>query len=179
MGDVIGEVLFAEAQIRARVREMAQEITAILPAKDLLLVAVLKGSLFFLVDLCRELPAECEIEFMQVSSYHGGTTSSGDVQIRKDLDVSIEGRDVLIVEDIVDSGATLSRLLAFLGSKGPRSLSVVTLLSKARAKGIDVPAMIVGFEIPDEFVVGYGLDYGERYRGLPYISILREADRLP
>jgi hypoxanthine phosphoribosyltransferase len=166
-------MLLDEEAIRDKVAELAGQINA--GGRDLLLVGVLKGSMYFLADLSRQISGDLEIDFIQVSSYAGQRQSSGIVQIRKDLDTNIEGRDVLIVEDIVDTGATLRHLRDLLGTRKPRSLKVVTLLSKLQARGIPSEIEYVGFEIPDEFVVGYGLDYGERYRNLPYIAILREG----
>lgn len=171
----LDRILISEEDIQKRVRELAKEVLASIQSERLLVVAILKGSLYFLADLTRLLPPTCEIDFIQVSSYHGGKSSSGVVQIRKDLDQSIEGRDVLIVEDIVDSGITLQYLRKFLKTRKPKSVAVVSLLSKRQAKNIVLPLEFVGFEIPDEFVVGYGLDYGELYRGLPYIATLREV----
>ena len=168
------EPLIKEDAIQAKVQELAQKISAA-GSDNLLLIGVLKGSLHFLSDLSRRLSCEVEIDFISVSSYAHGKTSSGIVQIRKDLDTNIEGRDVLLVEDIVDTGATLRHLRELLGTRKPRSLKVVSLLSKLQARGISSEIEYVGFEIPDEFVVGYGLDYGERYRNLPYIAILREG----
>lgn len=167
------ELLLDEEAIREKVAELAVRINA--ERRNLLLVGVLKGSMYFLADLSRQLHGEVEIDFIQVSSYNGSMRSSGIVQIRKDLDTNIEGRDVLIVEDIVDTGATLRHLRDLLGTRKPRSLKVVSLLSKLQAREIPSEIEYVGFEIPDEFVVGYGLDYGERYRNLPYIAILREG----
>lgn len=169
------DVLISEAQVRAKIREMAQTLRdQTLEGQIPLLVGVLKGSIHFLSDLSRELGIDHELDFIQVSSYHGGKSSSGVVQIRKDLDTNIEGRNVYLVEDIVDTGATLSHLRELLGTRKPLSLQVVALLSKLEARHIDVPVEHIGFEIPNEFVVGYGLDYGERFRNLPYIAILRD-----
>lgn len=167
------EPLITAEAIQSKVAEFAAQISG--EHDELLLVGVLKGSFFFLSDLSRRMTCQVEIDFMQVSSYGGGKTSSGIVQIRKDLDTNIEGRDVLIVEDIVDTGATLRHLRDLLGTRKPRSLKVVSLLSKLQARGLASEIEYIGFEIPDEFVVGYGLDYGERYRNLPYIAILREG----
>ena len=168
------EPLISAEQIQQKVDELAAKICKDGP-ENLLLIGVLKGSLHFLSDFSRRLPCDVEIDFISVSSYAEGKTSSGIVQIRKDLDTNIEGRDVLIVEDIVDTGATLRHLRELLGTRKPRRLHVVSLLSKLQARGISSDIEYVGFEIPDEFVVGYGLDYGERYRNLPYIAILREG----
>lgn len=167
--------LITRVQIERRVQELAKEINAAVPTEGLILIGILKGSLHFLADLSRQLPPSCEIDFLQVSSYRGHKSSTGVVQIRKDLDISIEGRNVLIVEDIIDTGITLTHVLEFLSTRRPNSVRVVAMLSKCKAKGVDVAIDFVGFEIPDEFVVGYGLDFGERYRGLPDISILRDS----
>ena len=172
----IASVLLTEEQIQNRVRELADEIAQRYPADspqgDLLLVGVLKGAIFFMTDFARALPIPTQMEFMAVSSYGSSTSSSGVVRILKDLDKDIAGRNVLIVEDIIDSGLTLSWLMKNLSSRNPASLEVVTLLRKPDAVKTDVPVANVGFDIPNEFVVGYGLDYGERYRDLPYIGTL-------
>ena len=141
-----------------------------------LLVAVLKGAVIFAADLMRAIEISCAIDFMAISSYGSGTESSGVVRILKDLDASIEGRDVLIVEDIVDSGLTLQYLLRNLGSRNPRSLEVCALLTKPERRKVDLPTRYVGFEIPDRFVIGYGLDYAERHRNLPFVAALVRHD---
>jgi hypoxanthine phosphoribosyltransferase len=169
------ETLLTERQIQDKVDELARQIASDYPAGPLLLVGVLKGSFVFLADLVRRLGPEVEVDFVQTSSYGGGTASSGVVQIRKDLDVSIEGRDVLIVEDILDTGLTLAHLRELLGTRRPRSLKVVTLLRKPGALRHGTQAEYVGFDIPDAFVVGYGLDHAERYRNLPYVAVLHES----
>jgi hypoxanthine phosphoribosyltransferase len=167
------EPLLTEDQIRARVGELATQIAADYQGQDLLLVGVLKGSLFFLADFSRAMEKEnCELDFIQVSSYGDRKSSSGVVQIRKDLDTNIEGRNVLIVEDIVDTGVTLAHLRELLGTRRPKSLKVVSLLSKLEARKVSTVVEYVGFEIPNLFVVGYGLDYAERYRNLAYIAVL-------
>lgn len=169
------DVLISESQIREKVEELAQILRAETEEGQVpLLVGVLKGSVHFLSDLSRALGIDHELDFIQVSSYHGGKSSSGVVQIRKDLDTNIEGRNVYLVEDIVDTGATLSHLRELLGTRKPHSLKVVALLSKLESRHIEVEVEHIGFEIPNEFVVGYGLDYGERFRNLPYIAILRD-----
>jgi hypoxanthine phosphoribosyltransferase len=160
--------------IRVRVAELARRIDEELGGEPVVLVAVLKGSIHFLSDLGRALTSETVIDFLQTSSYHGGKSSSGVVQIRKDLDINIEGLNVIIVEDIVDTGVTLSHLRELLSTRKPKSLKVVTLLSKEGSRKVHPFVEYIGFEIPNEFVVGYGLDYAERYRNLPYIAILRE-----
>ncbi|MFD1815809.1 hypoxanthine phosphoribosyltransferase [Rhodococcus gannanensis] len=172
----IASVLISEEEIREKTAELAAAIAERYPTGapegDLLLVGVLKGAIFFMTDLARALPIPTQMEFMAVSSYGSSTSSSGVVRILKDLDKDIAGRDVLIVEDIIDSGLTLSWLIRNLKTRNPASLTVVTLLRKPEATKIDVDVDWVGFDIPDEFVVGYGLDYAERYRDLPYIGTL-------
>jgi len=169
------DVLISEEQIRARIAELAQTIRELYNGEHVVLVGVLKGSLYFLADLSRELGTDVSLDFVQVSSYHGAKSSSGVVQIRKDLDQSIEGMNVLIVEDIVDTGLTLNQLKELFRTRHRKSLHVVSLLSKPEARTMETLIDFVGFEIPNEFVVGYGLDYSERYRNLPYIAILRES----
>lgn len=172
----IKSVLLTEDQIRARTCELGAAIgdayRGRLGDEDLLLVTVLKGAVMFVTDLARAIPLPTQLEFMAVSSYGSSTSSSGVVRILKDLDRDISGRDVLVVEDIIDSGLTLSWLLRNLASRGPRSLNVCTLLRKPEAVRADLEVSYVGFDIPDEFVVGYGLDYAERYRDLPFIGTL-------
>jgi hypoxanthine phosphoribosyltransferase len=174
----IKSVLLTTEQIQARIAELGQEIgdnyrdAAIETGQDLLLITVLKGAVIFVTDLARAIPVPTQFEFMAVSSYGTSTSSSGVVRILKDLDRDIEGRDVLIVEDVVDSGLTLSWLLRNLTTRHPRSLRVCTLLRKPDAKGAHVDMAYVGFDIPNDFVVGYGLDYDERYRDLSYIGTL-------
>ncbi|MEA2146362.1 MAG: hypoxanthine phosphoribosyltransferase [Solirubrobacteraceae bacterium] len=170
--DSIGRILVPADELNRRVRELGQEIARDYEGRDLVLIGVLKGAVLFLSDLLRELPEAVEVDFMAVASYGSATKSSGVVRILKDLDAAIEGRDVLIVEDIVDSGLTLQYLLDTLRSRNPRTLEVCALLSKSEARLIDVPVRYIGIEIPNEFVVGYGLDYQERYRGLPYVAVL-------
>jgi hypoxanthine phosphoribosyltransferase len=172
----IASVLVTEAQLRSRVTELAQQVAADFQAEhgkgDLLLVGVLKGAVMFMTDFARALPIPVQLEFMAVASYGSATSSSGVVRILKDLDRDISGRNVLIMEDIIDSGLTLSWLLRNLATRRPRSLQVCTLLRKPDAVQVEVPVRYIGFDIPQEFVVGYGLDYGERYRDLPYIGTL-------
>ena len=172
----IASVLVTEEQIRCRTAELAHQVAADYQAEhdkgDLLLVGVLKGAVMFMTDLARALPIPVQLEFMAVASYGSATSSSGVVRILKDLDRDISGRNVLIVEDILDSGLTLSWLLRNLATRRPATLEVCTLLRKPDAVRVDVPVRYIGFDIPQEFVVGYGLDYGERYRDLPYIGTL-------
>jgi hypoxanthine phosphoribosyltransferase len=167
-----GVVIVAAEDLQRRVRELAEAISREYVGKRLLLVCVLKGAVFFLSDLMRHIDIPVEVDFMAVASYGSATDSSGVVRILKDLDMPLEGRDVLIVEDIVDSGLTLQYLLRNLGSRNPASLEVCSLLTKPSRRKVDLPVRYVGFEIPDRFVVGYGLDYDERYRNLPYIAAL-------
>ena len=175
--DDIASVLITEEQIKAKVDELARQVaadqpTVVAPADDLLLVGVLKGAVMFMTDFARALPMPVQLEFMAVSSYGSATSSSGVVRILKDLDRDIAGRNFLVVEDIVDSGLTLSWLCKNLMARNPASLEVCALLRKPDAVRVEVPVKYVGFDIPNEFVVGYGLDYAERYRDLPYIGTL-------
>ncbi len=170
----IGEILIDEETLAARVAELGAEVSADYEGRDLLLIGVLKGAVFFMADFMRHLTVACEVDFMAISSYGDATDSSGIVRILKDLDISIEGRDVLVVEDIIDSGLTLSYLMRNLESREPASLEVCALLTKPSRREIDVPVRYVGFEIPNKFVVGYGLDFAERYRNLPYVGVLDE-----
>jgi hypoxanthine phosphoribosyltransferase len=171
----VGEILVQPDELAHRVRELAEQISADYAGKDVLLIGVLKGAVFFLADLMRQLEVECEVDFMAVSSYGSSTDSSGVVRILKDLDAPIEGRDVLIVEDIVDSGLTLSYLFRMLGARSPASLEVCALLTKPERREVDMPIRYVGFEIPNKFAIGYGLDHAERYRNLPYVAVLDEG----
>ena len=168
----VGETLLDETTLQARVAELGVEISADYEGRDLLLVGVLKGAVFFMADLMRRLTVPCEIDFMAISSYGAATDSSGVVRILKDLDVNIAGRDVLVVEDIIDSGLTLSYLMRNLKARRPGSLEICALLTKPERREIEVPVRYVGFEIPNKFVIGYGLDFAERYRNLPYIGVL-------
>jgi hypoxanthine phosphoribosyltransferase len=168
----VGDILVQRDELEHRVRELAAEISRDYADRELLLIGVLKGAVFFLADLMRHLEVVCEVDFMAVSSYGASTDSSGVVRILKDLDASIEGRDVLIVEDIVDSGLTLSYLFRMLRARGPASLEVCALLTKPQRREIDLPIRYVGFEIPNRFAIGYGLDYAERFRNLPYVAVL-------
>jgi hypoxanthine phosphoribosyltransferase len=176
--DAVGEVLIDEDALQARIRELGAEISDAYAGRDLLLVGVLKGAVFFLADLMRELSVPCEIDFMAISSYGAGTDSSGVVRILKDLDMNISGRDVLVVEDIIDSGLTLSYLMRSLSARKPASLEVCTLLTKPERREVDVPVRYVGFEIPNKFVIGYGLDFDQRYRNLPFVAVLH-PDLIP
>ncbi len=172
----IGEILVQADELQHRVRDMGAEITADYEGRDLLLIGVLKGAVFFLADLMRHIEIPCEVDFMAVASYGSSTDSSGVVRILKDLDAPLEGRDVLIVEDIVDSGLTLQYLLRALEARGPATLEVCALLTKPERRKVELGAKYVGFEIPDKFAIGYGLDYAERYRNLPYVAVLTGVD---
>jgi hypoxanthine phosphoribosyltransferase len=174
----VGEILIDAEALSARVAELGGEVSADYEDRDLLLIGVLKGAVFFMADLMRHITVPCEVDFMAISSYGDSTDSSGVVRILKDLDINIEGRDVLVVEDIIDSGLTLSYLMRNLESREPASLEVCALMTKPERREIDVPVRYVGFEIPNRFVVGYGLDFGERYRNLPYVAVLSE-DLIP
>ena len=168
----VGEILVQPDELARRVRELGRQITADYEGRDLLLVGVLKGAVFFLSDLMRHIDVPCEVDFMAVASYGSSTDSSGVVRILKDLDAAIEGRDVLIVEDIVDSGLTLQYLMRTLETRGPASLEVCALLTKPDRRKVELPARYIGFEIPDRFVIGYGLDFAEKYRNIPYVATL-------
>ncbi len=169
------KVLLLSEQIQQRVHAIGAQINGDYRGRLLHLVCILKGASIFLADLLRTLELEVSLDFIAVASYHKGSSSSGEVQITKDLDLPVEGRDVLIVEDIVDTGLTLNYLYHLLESRGPRSLKIVTLLDKPSRRLLPIRADYVGFEIPDSFVVGYGLDYGERYRQLPHICVLENS----
>lgn len=168
----LSTVLVTEEQIQAKLREIAEKVTADYADKNLLLVGVLKGAVMVMADFSRELPGNVPMDWMAVSSYGAATKSSGVVQIRKDLDEDLQGRDVLIVEDIIDSGLTLSWLLENFHSRGAASIEVFALLRKPEAAKVEVPCKYVGFDIPNEFVVGYGLDFAERYRNLRDVAVL-------
>ena len=169
----IGETLVAADDLQRRVAELGEEISRDYADRDLVMIRILKGAVLFIADLMRALEVPCEIDFMAVSSYGSATDSSGVVRILKDLDASIEGRDVLLVEDIVDSGLTLHYLLKSLGARDPRTLEVCALLTKPERRRVDLPIKYVGFEIPNRFAIGYGLDHVQRYRNLPYVAALQ------
>ncbi len=174
----VSEILIDEERLRTRVAELGEEISVDYAGKEVLLIGVLKGAVFFMADLMRHLDVPCEVDFMAISSYGDSTDSSGVVRILKDLDINIDGRDVLVVEDIIDSGLTLSYLIRTLEAREPASLEVCALLTKPARREIDVPVRYVGFEIPNRFVIGYGLDFAERYRNLPYVGVLH-PDLIP
>ena len=173
----IGELLVEQDALQERVRELGAQISHDYAGRDLVLVCVLKGAVFFLSDLMRAIEIPCEVDFMAVASYGSATDSSGVVRILKDLDTVIEGRDVLIVEDIVDSGLTLSYLMRNLRGRNPASLEVCALLTKPERRKVELPARYIGFEIPDRFAIGYGLDHAERYRNLPFVAALLQDGR--
>lgn len=170
------EILLTEEQIRERIKEIGDEITRDYTGRNPLLIGVLKGACFFLSDLLRAIDTRLSIEFIAISSYGSSTRTSGEVRILKDLDVAVEGRDLIVVEDIVDTGLTLSYLLANLKSRGANSVKLVALLDKFERREREVPIDYLGFRIPDHFVVGYGLDFAERYRNLPFIAVLKDPE---
>jgi hypoxanthine phosphoribosyltransferase len=172
----VAEILIDAESLSARIAELGAEVSADYEGRDLLLIGVLKGAVFFMADFMRQLTVPCEVDFMAISSYGAATDSSGVVRILKDLDINIEGRHVIVVEDIIDSGLTLSYLMRNLESREPASLEICAILTKPGRREIDVPVRYVGFEIPNRFVIGYGLDFAERYRNLPYVAVL--ADEL-
>lgn len=173
MEDDVCEVLITREEIRAKTAELAGQITADYQGQDLLLLCILKGGLLFLADLMRQIQLPLEIDFMAVSSYGNATESSGVVRILMDLETNIQGRNVLIVEDIIDTGRTLNYIIHNLRTRGPASVKICALLNKPARRELDIHVDYVGFEIPDKFVIGYGLDYGEIYRNLPFVGILR------
>ncbi len=170
----IKEILCSEEQLKAKIQELGAAITKDYAGKDLLMVSILKGSIMVMADLMRAVDLPLQIDFMNVSSYGAGTETKGSVKILKDLDVDIKGKDLLIVEDILDSGVTLHNLINLLKQRDPASIEICTLFSKPSRRKVEVDAKYLGFEIPDAFIVGYGLDYAERYRNLPYVGILKE-----
>ncbi len=174
MNKDIREILISEEALKAKITELGAKITEDYKDKELLLVCVLKGAVIFVSDLMRKIDLPLDIDFMAISSYGSETKSSGVVRILKDLNTGIEGKHVLIVEDIIDSGLTLSYLVDNLRSRGPESVEICTILDKPERRSIDLDIKYTGFQVPDEFVVGYGLDYAEKYRNLPYIAVLKE-----
>ena len=174
MTEDIKEVLLTEEQILNRVKELGKAISEDYNDKDLIVVGILKGSVIFASELIKNITIPCEIDFMAVSSYGRSTETSGIVRILKDLDYGIEGKDIIIVEDIIDSGVTLDYLLKYLKARKANSIEIVTLLTKPSRRMVDINVKYCGFEVQDEFLVGYGLDYAEKYRNLPYIGILKE-----
>lgn len=174
MKNDIREILISEEVLQNKVKELGNIITEDYKGKDLLLVCVLKGAVIFVSDLMKRIDLPIEIDFMAISSYGSDTKSSGVVRILKDLNSGIEGRDILIVEDIIDSGLTLSYLVENLKARGPKSVEICTILDKPSRRKADIKIKYTGFQVPDEFVVGYGLDFAEKYRNLPYIAVLKE-----
>lgn len=174
MREDIKEILFSEEDLFKKVKELGAQISKDYEGKDLLVVGVLKGSVLFASDLIKNITIPCEIDFMAVSSYGNSTETSGVVRILKDLDHSIEGKHVLIVEDIVDSGITLNYLLKYLKARKAESIEIVSLLNKPERRTVELNVKYIGFEVPNEFIVGYGIDYAEKYRNLPYIAVLKE-----
>lgn len=174
MHNDIESVVLSKEQIEAACARLGKEITADYEGKVPLCVGILKGSILFMADLIKNIDTHVEIEFMDVSSYHGGTESTGEVKILKDLDVSVEGRDIIIIEDILETGTTLNAIIDLLKYRKANSIEIVTLLDKPMRRKVDIEAKYVGEKIPDDFVVGYGLDYQEKYRNLPYIGLLKE-----
>lgn len=168
-------VLISEEELKVMVKKMADQISEDYKDKNLLLVGLLKGSVMFMADLMKEISVDCKIDFICVSSYGAGTESQGRINLIKDVSQSVEGVDVLIVEDIIDSGNTLSFILKYFEAKGASSVKICTLLSKPDRRVVEIPVDYVGAEIPDEFVIGYGLDYAENYRNLPYVGILKRS----
>lgn len=171
----IEKVLYSEEELKAICKRLGEQISDDYKDKNLLLVSVLKGSIVFMGDLMRNITVPCRIDFMAVSSYGSGTQSSGRVKIKKDLDIDISGYDLLVVEDILDSGVTLNSLRQLLKLRNPKSIKICTLLDKPERRKADITADYVGTEVPDEFVVGYGLDYDEKYRNLPFIGVLKRS----
>jgi hypoxanthine phosphoribosyltransferase len=171
----VEEILLSSEQVQARVAELGAQLAVDYAGRDPVLVSVLKGSIIFLADLVRAMPIPLSIDLMEVSSYGASTESSGQVRILKDLSTSIEGREVVVVEDIIDTGLTLNYLLRYLHDKGPASIKICCLLDKPARRLAEIEIDYRGFTIPDRFVIGYGLDYGERYRNLPYIGVLRPS----
>ena len=169
----VGKILVQQDELAHRVRALGEQISKDYEGRDLLLIGVLKGAVFFLSDLMRHLTVRCEVDFMAVASYGSSTDSSGVVRILKDLDAPIAGRDVLIIEDIVDSGLTLNYLRRTLEARDPATLEVCALLTKPERRKVETPIRYTGFEIPNSFVIGYGLDHAERYRNLPYVAVLQ------
>lgn len=171
----IQEVLFSEEQLQEIVERIGRQISEDYRDKKLLMVSILKGSVVFMADLMRAITIPCRIDFMAVSSYGSGTKTSGVVKIIKDLDIPLEGYDLLLVEDILDSGMTLSYIMEILQSRGPRSIRICTLFDKPERRQAEVDATYVGTQVPDAFIVGYGLDYDEKYRNLPFVGVLKPS----
>ena len=175
MDNVAQEVLISREQLAQRVRELGQQITKDYEGEPVLLVGILRGSVPFMADIMREIDLDVTIDFMSVSSYGGSTKTSGVVRIIKDLETPIEGRNVIIIEDIIDTGLTLHYLMGYLAGRNPKSLKICAILDKPSRRKIDIKGDYIGFEVEDKFIVGYGLDFNQRYRQLPYISWLKES----
>lgn len=173
MKEDIQEILFSSEVLSEKVKELAEKITNDYNGKELVVVGILKGSVIFAAELIKNISIKCEIDFMAVSSYGNSTETSGVVRILKDLDSNIEGKHILIVEDIVDTGTTLKYLLEYLKARKANSIEIVSLLNKPARRKVDLDVKYIGFEVPDAFIVGYGIDYAEQYRNLPYIGILK------
>ncbi len=169
----IDYVLINKQQISEKIDQLGAQISKDYEGKNLLVLSVLKGAAVFMADIMRAITIPCQIDFMAVSSYGSGTTTSGNLKIKKDLDIDVSGFDILIVEDILDSGVTLSKLIELLNSRNAKSVKVCSFLTKPARRQVEVPLAYLGFEVPDEFVVGYGLDYNEKYRNLPYVGVLK------
>ncbi|MCB2290997.1 hypoxanthine phosphoribosyltransferase [Clostridium sp. CS001] len=174
MNNDIKEVLYNEDELRDKVRQMGAKISKDYLGKELIIIGVLKGSVIFMSDLLKEITIPCKMDFMAVSSYGNSTETSGVVRILKDLDFEIQGKDILIVEDIIDSGVTLKYLMKYLSGRKPNSLEIVCLLNKPDRRKADIDVKYLGYDVPDYFLVGYGLDFAEKYRNLPYVGILKE-----
>jgi hypoxanthine phosphoribosyltransferase len=175
MKNDIQEILLSEEKIALKIKEIGKAISEDYVGKNLLVIGVLKGSVIFVSDLIRSISIPCEIDFMSVSSYGASSESSGIVRIIKDLDYSIEGKDVIIAEDIIDSGITLEYLVNFLKGRNAKSIEIAALLSKPARRKVNIDAKYIGYEVPDEFLVGYGLDYANRYRNLPFVGVLKRS----
>lgn len=171
----IEKILIDEKTIKGKVKELAKKISRDYKGKDLVLIGILKGAIVFLSDLIREIDIPVSIDLIQVSSYGASTTSAGVIKLVKDIEIDIEGKDVLIIEDIIDFGYTLDYLLKYLGSKSPRTVEVCVLFDKIPRRKVEVPLKYKGFDVPDKFLVGYGLDYADKYRNLPYVAVLKES----
>lgn len=174
MREDIKEILYSEEELRIKIKELGEKISKDYEGKDLILIGILKGSVVFMSDLLKEITIPCRMDFMAVSSYGNSSSSSGVVRILKDLDYEIEGKHILVIEDIIDSGITLKYLLKYLKSKNPESVEVACLLNKQERRKVEIDVKYLGYEVPDYFLVGYGLDYAEKYRNLPFVGILKE-----
>ncbi|MGK0467297.1 hypoxanthine phosphoribosyltransferase [Clostridium sp.] len=174
MNNDIKEVLYNEEQLNDKIRQMGAKISNDYAGKELILIGVLKGSVVFMSDLIKQITIPCKMDFMAVSSYGSSTETSGVVKILKDLDFDIQGKDVLIVEDIIDSGVTLKYLMKYLSARKPSSLEIICLLNKPSRRTVDMDVKYLGYNVPDHFLVGFGLDFAEKYRNLPYVGILKE-----